>query len=262
MLDDPASGAPLDGTEASAILAPGEDCVAAEQKTSNPDGALAPLIARVAAAALAALCAFGALFVFEAASKTGLASVAANAASRTPDPRQRTALLSDARDLIETSWARPAQWHAGAVEARSWIYALEARAARRDPSLAAQSAAAAALGVSLAPIQPTAWARLAAFAAAGRSTPACDAATCLERSWLSARMTDAATSCARLQLANRIAPIAASDPRVQWFVRSRFHPRVIARCLDFLPTRNVIHILVERDRQIRQERARGGVDSR
>ncbi|MGE0046806.1 MAG: hypothetical protein AB7J28_05525 [Hyphomonadaceae bacterium] len=209
------------------------------------------LVLRIVAIALAVCAALGSLVVFEAASKTGLANVAANAAARTVNPGQRAQRLAEARALVEASWAAPARWHAGAVEARSWIYALEAQGRRqRGSAFAEASAANAAYGVALAPIQPVAWARLAAFAASGRETLACDLPTCLARSWEAAPMTDAATACARLQLAQRTERIAVTDPRVTWFVRSGFQPRTIARCLDFLPTRDVLHILVAREEEI------------
>ena len=223
--------------------------------TISPAQRFAARVARLAGAGFALAAAAFALFVFEAASKTGIAYVAANTAARAQAPETRTALLGETRALLETSWARPTRWHAGAVEALSWIQALEASAAGHDRTLTARSAEAAAFGVSIAPIQPTAWARLAALGAAGYQVGVCDVATCLERSWMAARMTDFSTACTRIRLANRLSPLQADDPRLTWFAHNMFAAREMADCLGFLPPPVLMRLLVERNRAARGARA-------
>lgn len=215
---------------------------------------LLAILLRVSAMLIALSAALGAFVVFEAASKTGLANVSANVAARAADPAQRRALLAHARRSLDESWAQPTRWHAGAVESRSWILALGAGGAGHDATLMELSREAAAHGVSIAPIQPTAWARLAVFGAAGRPSSICDVPTCLERSWRAAPMAELDTACARIRLANRLTPIRADDPRIAWFVGNLFDPPTTANCLDFLPAPDLMRLLLERARNERRAR--------
>src|SRR5262245_57982983 len=79
------------------------------------------LALRALGGAVAAAIALGAAIVFEAAAKTELALARARAAAQMTDPQQRTAAFESAAALIERSWARPTAWHAGALEALSWM---------------------------------------------------------------------------------------------------------------------------------------------
>ena len=104
---------------------------------------------------------------FEAAEKTEIA-IDLLRASRGMEPLSlRASVLARAADEIGSSWARPAQWHAGAAEALSAIYALQGDSAHGDAALYRRSIDAASHAVALAPVQPQAWARLAAFAQRG-----------------------------------------------------------------------------------------------
>jgi hypothetical protein len=146
-------------------------------------------------------------------------------------------MLTRAAAEVEQSWARPAEWHAGAAEALSAVYALKAEAAGGDRELFARSIAAAKRAVSLAPVQPQTWARLAAFAQMGLPDVPCSVAQCLDMSWRSARMTDPQTACIRLRIAHAEGLLTGpDDPRVVWYVQSGVGPAEIARCLDFMPT--------------------------
>jgi hypothetical protein len=159
----------------------------------------------------------------------------------------RDEVLARAADQIERSWAQPAQWHAGASEVLSAVYALQAEAAGGDRALFAKSIAAATRAVSLSPVQPHTWTRLAAFAQMGLPDVPCSVATCLDMSWRSARMIDPQTGCIRLRIAHAEGLLTGpADERITWYVRSGASPAEIAACLDFLPTDALFRLLLER----------------
>ncbi len=173
--------------------------------------------------------------VFEAASKTrGALELIASA--RAVEEPLHAQMLSGAAQSIEQSWARPALWRADAAEALSAIYALQAQAASGDRALYQRSVEQAAMAVRLAPVQPQAWARLAAFAQMGLPNVPCKVAACLAMSWRAAKMTDPQTGCARLQIADAAGLLSPGrDERIVWYVRSGVGREDIARCLTFLP---------------------------
>ena len=189
---------------------------------------------------------------FEAAEKTEIAIDLIRASHAMEPPSLRAQVLAQAADQIEASWAQPAQWHAGAAETLSAIYALQGEAAHGDNALYAKSIAAASHAVALAPVQPQAWARLAAFAQMGLPGVPCSVATCLDMSWRSARMTDPETACIRLRIAHAEGLlIDPNDARIAWYVRSGVAPQEMAQCLDFLPTNTVFRLLINARRPVR-----------
>ncbi|MGE0829192.1 MAG: hypothetical protein AB7O04_07565 [Hyphomonadaceae bacterium] len=208
----------------------------------------AGLAARACAALAALVLAVGAAGVFEAASDAEIAGELAHTALESNDQNVKAQRLADAQAITHASWSGAEFWHVGVIEAQSWIYALQAEAANQDVSLMQLSAISAARGVSLAPIQPTAWARLAAFAEIGRVTPQCDTAECLERSWRAAAMTSRYTACARLQIAHRQDLLRENDERLIWFLSSGVHERIVARCLYFMTPEDIYHALMARER--------------
>jgi hypothetical protein len=206
--------------------------------------------ARVLVAAAALAIAFGGAIVFEAAAKTQLALIQAQSVQQLAE-EERTAAFDSAARLLETSWARPLAWHAGALEALSWIRAQQGRLD--------EAAGAATRSVALDPIQPAAWARLAALADEGVREAGCNAAECLERSWRAAKMTDPPTACARLEIAYRNGLLSPRDERIEWTARSAFfHGRDTRQCFAFLPSGERVRaiLLAEADRAKRAARRR------
>jgi hypothetical protein len=193
---------------------------------------------------------FGAIslsaLVFEAASKTQDARNLLAASDALQGSPLRAQMLSRAANVIETSWAQPAQWHAGAAEALSSVYALQAEASGGDSVFFSKSIAAATRAVALAPVQPQAWARLAAFAQMDLPDVPCSVGACLAMSWRSARMTDPQTACVRLRIAHAEGLLnGPNDERITWYVRSGAGAEDIARCLDFLPRDALFRRLIE-----------------
>jgi hypothetical protein len=184
--------------------------------------------------------------VFEAASKTAIAQAAIRAAPSLEGMDSRDETLARAVQDMETSWAEPAEWHAGAADALSALYALQAEAAGGDRALYAKSIAAASRAVTLAPVQPHAWTRLAAFAQMGLPDVPCSVGECLDMSWRAARMTDPQTACARLRIAHAEGLLTdPNDLRIKWYVQSGAPPTEIARCLDFLSSEPLFQSLLE-----------------
>jgi hypothetical protein len=212
---------------------------------------IAGFIVRTLAASAAAAIAFGAAIVFEAAAKTELAVKQAHAAADMTDAQQRSATFDSAAALIETSWARPAAWHAGSLEALSWLRAQQGAFERAED--------AASRSLRLDPVQPAAWARLAALAETGTHVRDCDTQECLERSWRAAKMTDPTTACARLELAYRAGLLAPRDERILWTAKSGFFlGRDTRECFAFLPRQERVRaiLLAEADRALRAQRSR------
>jgi hypothetical protein len=161
---------------------------------------------------------------------------------RSADAKLRT--LDLASERIATSWARPLVWHAGAAETLAGLYA-----SRYDldpePALLRESARWSSIAIELAPVQPRAWTRLALLDEAGFTNPLCAARECLTRSFETGRMFDGETACWRLQALARLEPISADDQRVRDFLLAARSRRQIARCLNFLPERDLFRIVLE-----------------
>lgn len=184
--------------------------------------------------AFVAICLIGAAIVFEAASATSLALDAAAKARDSESTVVRQRLLLRGQTLVAESWARPALWHAGAAEALSGIYFLQAQETH-DAALFQQSVASASQAVRLGPVQPHAWTRLALLAEAGHPNTVCNIDACLAQSWATARMIDPETACMRLHLAHRRGQLHADDPRIDDYLRSGVSRRMASACLSFLP---------------------------
>lgn len=200
------------------------------------------MILRLILFAFVAICLAGAAIVFEAASRTALALQMVASASESESAPVRTRLLDRAEASLRTSWARPAEWHAGATEALSGILLLKAEV-ENDPALYSQSADWAVRTVRLAPVQPHAWTRLAVLAERGHPNPLCDVAACLTKSWRTATMIDPETACVRLQLSYRAGMLTRNDPRIDAYLSSGVTPRDAARCLNFLAPNDLFEVL-------------------
>ncbi|MCC6789914.1 MAG: hypothetical protein IT547_18965 [Hyphomonadaceae bacterium] len=180
------------------------------------------------------LCALiSAALVFEAASKTASALDMIRSAKASQSPVVQSQILLRAETSLRESWARPTLWHAGAAEALSGAYMLDAEI-RSDPQLYAESARWAEISLRRAPVQPHAWTRLALLSDAGYPNSLCDIAECLTKSWQAAAITDPETDCARLQLAHRHDLLLPQDPRISTYLRSGVSRRQAAQCLSFL----------------------------
>jgi hypothetical protein len=210
--------------------------------------------ARALAAAVILLGGLGCAVVFEAALKAEFALRAAEAAQAEESPAAHLDALRRAEAVIATSWARPLAWHAGADEAQSFIAASIA-AITNDPADERRAVAAAARAVDLSPIQPAAWARLGAFAHAGRDAPRCDAAVCLDRSWRAVAIADPSIDCARLRIEARLGRLPPGDPRLDALDMSMDSTRDFARCLAFLPRDQLFEVLMRRAARMQEERA-------
>lgn len=183
---------------------------------------------------IVALCAFaGAAAIFEAASKTANALDMINSARASQSAVVQSQILARAEASLIGSWARPTLWHAGAAEALSGAYLLDAEI-KSDPALYAESARWAEASLRRAPVQPHAWTRLALLSDAGYPNPLCDVAECLAKSWQVAAITDPETDCVRLELAHRHHLLLPQDPRISAFLRSGVSRRQAAQCLSFL----------------------------
>jgi hypothetical protein len=193
------------------------------------------------------VCIAGAAIVFEAASQTRIALEREEAAASTDSPEVRDRILQAGITGLEASWARPLTWHAGANEALSAIYARYGAARNGDPALYDASIAAASRAVALSPVQPHAWARLAAFAAMGRPHVPCSVRQCLERSWESSKMVDAETACARLRIAHDAHLLnEPKDERIAWYLGSNATNEQVGRCLSFLNPTDLFRLLLDR----------------
>lgn len=211
--------------------------------------------ARAAAALVALTAAFGAAFVAEGAAKTRVALERAHAAVEAHRGDMLRESLSEAADVLETSWARPLEWHAGALEARSWLYAQQA-ALRPDPVLIDASAQAAIDSLDRDPVQPAAWARLAGLASAGFDQTRCTLRECLIFSWRAARMAEDDIACPRLQIAYDNRLLRPDDVRITWVARADYWGSVMRRCVSFMRPADMFRALMiaEQDRAEREAR--------
>jgi len=190
------------------------------------------------------------LFIFDAAATAQRALQLAQGAAALETPRAQQALLANADLLLKTSWSRPLDWHAGALETKSWTAALNARTQATRPSLLRESASAATSALRKAPIQPVAWMRLAAIDEMGASNPLCAAAVCLERSWRAGPLLPSALACDRIRIAHAaqfsfIAEGAQVDPRLDWYAAARPSPRSMMACLSFLSPESLFAVMLK-----------------
>jgi hypothetical protein len=203
------------------------------------------LAARAFVAALAAFAAFACALVFEASVRTEIALKGAKVALFASDPAVRVEGLRTAARLLDTSWAQPLAWHAGANEAMSFI-AAALGAETRDRAAERLAVLTAARCVEQSPIQPAAWTRLAAFAQARRPVGLCDARSCLDRSWRAAPIADSGIECARMRLEHRLGRLPPGDPRFDALDQSMMSTREFAQCLAFLPRAHLFDVLMKR----------------
>ena len=202
------------------------------------------MLIRALLVALVLCAAAGAMLIFEAASKTaGALTMIASARASQSDVVQGQ-ILARAQTSLRDSWARPTLWHAGAAEALSGVYLMDAEI-KSDPRLDAESAHWAEVAVRRAPVQPHAWTRLALLADAGYPNEVCDLADCLTKSWQVAAITDPETDCARLQLAHRHNLLLPRDARIHAFLRSGVSRRQAAQCLSFLDPTELYALMMD-----------------
>lgn len=200
---------------------------------------------RLIAAGATALMLCASLAVFNAAAATQNALTLAESARGAGPSPARAAALVRAEATLSQAWSRPLTWHAGALEAQSWIAALRAEAAN-DPQALAQSAQAAARGVTLAPVQAHAWMRLAALDARAIPNSQCDAAGCLDQSWSAAPMAEPETACARIGLTRSLGvSFEVGDQRLRDYAASGPEPSAMADCLAGLPPEALFPLLLE-----------------
>lgn len=200
------------------------------------------MVLRLIIFACVASCFAGAALVFEAASRTALALNIVASAQESESGIVRDQLLNRAETELRSSWARPLEWHAGAVEVLSGTLLLKAEAHHQD-QFYAESAELAVRALRLAPVQPHAWTRLALLAERGHPNRLCDFAACLAKSWQVAPMLDPETACLRLQMSNRAHMLAADDARIDAYIGSGVSRRVAARCLTFLAPHDLFEAL-------------------
>lgn len=173
--------------------------------------------------------------VFDAAATTRTALDLGRAAQLLPRGSGRAEVLDRATQVLETSWSRALSWHAGALEALSWIEALRADNDASDRAALARSRGAAERSLRRAPVQPLVWVRLAALAQAGEASQLCDVQTCVEQSYASGPMLEPALACERLHIARR-AGLDGELMReaVDAYLAARPAARDAAACLWFL----------------------------
>lgn len=188
--------------------------------------------------ALAGAALLGAAFsaaVFEAAASTQAALELARSARTLPVGQARAQVLSRARETLEQSWARATLWHAGALEALSWIEALSGENEPLNRSYLSASARAAVRGLEAAPVQPIGWMRLAALAHAGETNPLCEERACVTLSFASAPMLEPVLACERLRIAQAAGfPLDIDHEAVSSYLATRPDAAAAAACLWFL----------------------------
>ncbi|WP_135211406.1 hypothetical protein [Vitreimonas flagellata] len=187
----------------------------------------------------------GGALVFEAAYSTNTALAAAHSALAQDEGPARTSALLLAANSIESNWARPGGWHAGAQEAVSWTYAALAAQMPENTDFRDRAVLNAERTLSRAPIQPAPWARLAAYDLAGQRNGLCDAEDCLAYSWRAQEMAPLATYCARLQMGHQLGLVGgAEDPRLLALTRVPVTPEALRACMDYLPADAVYQVLL------------------
>ncbi|MBL8544349.1 MAG: hypothetical protein JNJ63_11140 [Hyphomonadaceae bacterium] len=199
---------------------------------------------RTVLAVLFLLAALGCALAFEAASAAAAALELAARAEASPTAGIKQRLLQRARERLESSWAEPLAWHAGAAEALSGVL-YEQAAASGTSELYRASGVFAERAVRLSPVIANAWTRLAVLDRAGFGRPICSAAQCLANSWRAAPLLAGESACARIRVQNSVTPLSPDDGRIQAFLDSQSSERAAARCLDFLPPQELYRALLE-----------------
>ncbi len=190
--------------------------------------------------ALASLCAL----VFEASTRTAIALTLIERAAISPSPTVRTQILAQAQAQLLQSWAQPARWHAGAAEALSGVYYARGTVDSAEIDALTESARWAQHAITLSPIAPNSWIRLAALSERGIANNLCDVRTCLAHSWRAAPLLDGPSGCERLRLGYRAGLIDGADPRLKAFLR--IEPRrSAAQCLSFLAPEELYALMME-----------------
>jgi hypothetical protein len=187
----------------------------------------------------------GGALVFEAAHSTISALAAARSALTQDEGSARTSALLLAANSIESNWARPATWHAGAQEAASWSYAALAAQMPDNADFRDRAVLNAERTLSRAPIQPAPWARLAAYDLAGERNGLCTAEECLASSWRAVEMAPLAIYCARLEMGHQLGLVGgADDPRLLALTRVPVTPEALRACVDYLRADAVYQVLL------------------
>lgn len=202
------------------------------------------LLSRIFVVTIALAMALSAAFVAESARAAAVATREVANALHAATPEARATGLVQAAEAVEASWARPAAWHPGALEAQSWAYfALAPTDA--DGLFAARSINSAQRSLWRAPVQSTAWVRLAEFDDRGRPNSVCDARTCLERSWRAVPLAPLGTMCARLQLGHALHIVAGpDDPRIALMTRLPMSRQALSECASFLGEAEMFHLMM------------------
>lgn len=197
----------------------------------------AALLALALTAALAA-------FVADAASATQAALAQAHASTLARARETQTDMLLRAETTLTNAWSQPLRWHAGALEAMSWISAQRGALTSNTAPLSA-SADFAERAVRASPMQGAAWTRLGALSLRGLPVRACTARACLAESVHVMPMLAADEACSRLTLLRLSGEaLAPEDPRVVAFLGARPAPEEIRSCLDFLSARELYQALL------------------
>ena len=162
-----------------------------------------------------------------------------------PPGEMRGRILSAAQNSVNKAWSRPMRWHSGAAEAASWSLFLDA-ANSNDPNLNA-SVAAASNAVTMSPVQPASWMRLALLDLSGVPNAYCKASRCLQFSWRAAPLMEANFACDRLRIANLSGDtFEIDDARLEWYAAVRPLPQAMNECLEFLPRQVVFRSVLNR----------------
>ncbi len=181
--------------------------------------------------------------MFEAASQTVSATEVALVSRQASSPALQEQMLSGAAARMQSSWARPALWHAGAAEALSAIYALRGNAAGGARAHYMLSMRLAHRATLIAPAQPRAWARLGEFALMGLPGVPCAAQECILNSWRAAPLLDVETDCARFRVAHASGvQEQLLSKHIDWRLRTNLGADQAARCLDFLSQEEIFQI--------------------
>ena len=216
----------------------------------------AALRALVCLAALAMAASAG--FVFAAARAAEAAFNQAQAALEFETPAARGRALRAGVAMIRESRARPGDWHAGAQETLSWSYAALAEIERGSDQIR-DSIEAAEQSLARAPLQPNAWARLAAFSAGGATNRLCAAQDCLARSWRAVPLARYDLHCARLRLGHNLGLVEGpGHEQIQLLTRVRLERENFLACLAFLSPEQSFQALIDRNAEasLRQARER------
>lgn len=198
---------------------------------------------------------FNAAFVERA-----FASTIKQLSSENLDDDVKLTIVENFETYALTHWARPLQWHAGAIAQAAQLQSLKAQ---WFPELKDEAYI---LGtmyaertLRYAPSQGTAWYRLADYAWLGYENQTCDGLKCLELSWRFEPMTrDFNMACGRFKMMDLYAQTFEADSlEVINFIASYYYQdyhksnahsksmyrQKIANCFDFLAADDLFPIL-------------------